>query len=429
MCVSWGHCPKLDAYISDSGLNMSLQLDVQGFSHVNAATFAAYHDRWPTKPLVGSECCSCETQRGEADDIPYNKSLVFYSELNADCQAEQTQWALGLNYVAGSFVWTAFDYYGEPDSWPHVSSSFGSYDLAGFPKAAVYWFRSWWLSNVSDSSPDRPPIPATATVCHIVETWKANPLEPTKNRTIHVYTNAAFASLALNGAAVAPVAPVKQFGYATFSVAFAPGTLIATALAADGSTVLATANRSSWGAPAAVRLSVDVPSLLTGTGSALYLDGEDTALVRATIVDAEGNVCEDAVNPVSFAIASGPGIVIGSGNGDPANQEPNHASTRSAYHGLVRALVRVTQTSAVATPYGDGGDAALALLAAVNVDAGRGPMSSKIMPGAMPAPIVVTASADALEGGTVNINTSVDFDDYPLQVAANSVRQAYVAEW
>jgi beta-galactosidase/beta-glucuronidase len=112
MCIGWGSCPDLSSYISETGLNMSLQLDVQGFSHVSASAFEAYHSRWPAKPLVASECCSCETMRGEANDLPMNSSLVFYSEFNAPCQASQTQDALGLPYVAGSFVWTAFDYYG-----------------------------------------------------------------------------------------------------------------------------------------------------------------------------------------------------------------------------------------------------------------------------------------------------------------------------
>lgn len=370
--------------------------------------------------------CSCETQRGEADDVPYNTSLVFYSEFNADCQAKETNWALGLRYVAGSFVWTAFDYFGEPDKWPHVSSSFGSYDLSGFAKAPVWWFRSWWLSNISTSSPDRPPISASATVCHIVETWKANPSAPTKNRTIHVYTNAPFVSLALNGAAVASPAAVAQFGYATFSVAFAPGTLTATALAADGATALATATRVSWGAPAAVRLTVDVPSASTGTGAALFLDGADTGLLRATIVDAAGNVCEDATNTVSFAVTSGPGFIVGTGNGDPANQEPVHAPMRRAYHGLVRVIVRVTQASAVATAAGAGGADAVALLAAINVDAGRGGRSSRILPGGAPAPIVIAAAAAGLSGDSASIVTSVDAADAPLAVAAASVQTAYV---
>ena len=145
LCIGWGSCPDMSQYLE--GLNMSLQLDVQGFSHVDSAAFEQYHARWvrarsglgrspraslffatllssrppatlshlpplllqPGKPLVASECCSCETQRGEADDVAHNKSLVYYSEFNADCLAQQTQWALGLDYVSGSFVWTAFD--------------------------------------------------------------------------------------------------------------------------------------------------------------------------------------------------------------------------------------------------------------------------------------------------------------------------------
>lgn len=320
--------------------------------------------------------------------------------------------------------------YGEPDAWPHISSSFGSFDLAGFPKAPVFWFRSWWLSNISTSSPDRPPLPAasTAFVCHIVETWKANPADASKPRVIHVYTNAPMAALTLNGnAAGGSAQSVRQFGYAQFSVGFAPGALIASCLDNDGSTVLATsAPRNSWGAAAAVRLSLDAPSAATGTGSALYLDGQDAALVRATIVDAQGNVCEDAVDAVSFAVTSGPGAVSGTGNGDPANHEPNHAARRSAYHGLVRAVVRVTQASAAATAAGDGGLAAVALLKAINVDAGSGGRSAAIVPGGAASPIVVSASAQGLTGDTISISTSNDFADSPLQVAAASVGAAVV---
>ena len=113
MCVDWGDCPPFDAFIA--GLPMSKQLDVQGFSHVNTHTFSSYHAAWPLQPLAGTECCSCETQRGEDADLAHNSSEVFYPSFNADCVSEQTQWALALPYVAGSFVWTAFDYYGEPD--------------------------------------------------------------------------------------------------------------------------------------------------------------------------------------------------------------------------------------------------------------------------------------------------------------------------
>lgn len=264
-------------------------------------------------------------------------------------------------------------------------------------------------------------------MCHIVETWRANPSDAAKARTIHVYTNAPLVSLTLNGVSVsASPAAVAAFKYATFTVPYAPGTLKATALAADGTTTLGTDTRSSWGAPAAVRLSIDVPSAASGTGTALFLDGQDTALLRATVVDAEGNTCEDATTRVAFAVTSGPGVVIGTGNGDPANQDPNHAPARVAYHGLVRGLVRVTQASAVATAAGDGGVDAVALLAQVNVDAGRGSRSSRIVPGGAATAIVVSVSAPGLTGDSVSIATSVAVTDAPLWVAAASVQSAYV---
>ena len=111
--------------------------------------FTAYHQAWPSRPLAATECCSCLSQRGEDDDLtpavspkaPGN-ATVFYSSLNVDCVREQTQYSDALEFVAGTFVWTLHDYIGEPGGWPHVSSSFGSFDVAGFPKAAVWWYRS-----------------------------------------------------------------------------------------------------------------------------------------------------------------------------------------------------------------------------------------------------------------------------------------------
>ena len=81
-------------------------------------------------------------------------------------------------------------------------------------------------------------------------------------------------------------------------------------------------------------------------GSALVLDGQDTGLVRASIVDSTGQVVPSASHNVSFSIVSGPGRIIGVGNGDPPCHEPNHASWRSAYHGLARVIVQVTEDHA-----------------------------------------------------------------------------------
>jgi len=228
----------------------------------------------------------------------------------------------------------------------------------------------------------------------------------------------------VNGAAVGPPLAVPPFGYARFlGVPFAPGKLLAEALDGGGAAVLGAHERSSWGPPAALALSLDAPSPRTGTGGALFLDGGDAALVRATVVDAAGVPCEDASLRVAFSVTAGPGAVWGTGNGDPANQEPNHAPSRAAYHGLVRAVVRVTQASAVA----GGGD--LALLAAVNVDAGGGPASSAVKPLDGPPPaITVSASAPGLPTVTINIPTSAAAADAVLAVAAANVQAAYVAD-
>jgi hypothetical protein len=131
---------------------LSNTIDVQGFSHRPRSQFDAAHAAMPTKPMFASECCSCNTMRGE-DRRNGNTQPSF----NGDCQQRQTNSSDGASYIVGTMVWTLFDYYGEPSNggWPYVSSTFGAYDLAGFPKGGSYWFRSQWLYSIPDGSPDK----------------------------------------------------------------------------------------------------------------------------------------------------------------------------------------------------------------------------------------------------------------------------------
>jgi Glycoside hydrolase family 2 C-terminal domain 5/Glycosyl hydrolases family 2, TIM barrel domain/Glycosyl hydrolases family 2, sugar binding domain/Domain of unknown function (DUF4982)/Glycosyl hydrolases family 2 len=426
MCVGWGNCPTLQQYLD--GLEMSFVLDVQGFSHVDDSVFRSYHEKWPLKPLVASECCSCETQRGEDSDLPYNKTSVFYPNENSACVSQQTQWSNGLSYVAGSFVWTAFDYYGEPDAWPHISSSFGSWDLAGFLKAPVYWYRSWWLANISATSPDR--IPSDPSVssffAHIVEAWQPSPL--VAYRIIHVYSNAPFVALSLNGVPTTSVA-VPAYGIAKFNITYAPGTLTAIGYAADGVTQVVSSSKSSFGAPASIVLSLDAPSLATGTGSSLFLDGFDAALVRATIVDSNGNVCSDANDILTFSVVEGPAIVLGVANGNPSSHSNPHNTSIDAYHGLVRGVIRVSQSSASLL-----GDASLRLEQFINYEAGLGPKSSSIVflpPSSTPPSITVrvtSPSNPSLAPATITIATSIDPSAHAFNVAGASVTTPNLAD-
>lgn len=317
------------------------------------------------------------------------------------------------------------DYVGEPDKWPHVSSSFGSYDLAGFPKAPVWWYRSWWMANISSDDAGRPPVPNTDVFVRIVESWQ--PPEQGKNsRYIHVYTNAPFVKLLVNNNQVGSTVAVTPYTAAEFpSVAYAAGTITAQALDLNNN-VIATHTKTSWSTPASIQLSIDVPSVATGTGSAVYVDGEDVALVRATIVDAAGNTVHDATGNlnITFAVTAGPALIAGVGNGDPANQDPNRANWRVAYHGLARAIVRVTLEAS-------GSPAQRALEAEINKQAGTSPMSSTILQGpssAAPTSITVSASAPGLPTATIVIPLSVDPADSVLAVATASVAQAYIGE-
>eukprot|EP01052_Picozoa_sp_SAG31_P025436 SAG31_NODE_2229_length_6145_cov_2.651009_3_plen_120_part_00 len=114
MCLNWGSCPQEAQYLNrhpNSTFQMPQILDVQGFSHVQSQVFIDYHEAWPAKPLVASECCSCLAQRGEdADLTPYvnpkapANATVFFSSLNVECVLEQTQWSDSLDFVSGSFV-------------------------------------------------------------------------------------------------------------------------------------------------------------------------------------------------------------------------------------------------------------------------------------------------------------------------------------
>ena len=274
---------------------------------------------------------------------------TFYNNEIGQCTAEQVNISDSRDFVAGTFVWSGFDYLGESRGWPQTVKCRGVVaDAAGFLKESYWWMRSWWLSRVPLSDPGRPPL-ADARTCYIPETWhaglRANGTALPAVRTVHVYTDAPLVRLELNGAIVAPPTAVPAFGNAQFSVRFAPGNLTAVALDASGRHVLASYSALTHGVAVALRLSLDAPSAATGTGTAVVADGEDVAMVRAEVVDASGRLVADASHEVTFEIVSGGGAVWGTHSGNPADLHP-HRPARRAYHGLARCIVRSTADAA-----------------------------------------------------------------------------------
>mmetsp|Transcript_65383 Transcript_65383/g.120535 ORF Transcript_65383/g.120535 Transcript_65383/m.120535 type:complete len:905 (-) Transcript_65383:261-2975(-) len=403
---------------------LSNTIDVQGFSHQSRSKMDDCHAKLPHKPIYMSECCSCNTMRDEDEgcetvyDNPHNACIQ--KSFNARCTESNsaTNASDGVNYAVGTMVWTLFDYYGEPpEKGLEVSGTYGQYDLCGFPKAAAFWYRTQWLLSIPDG-PDKTFPTNGAHEVHLVESWESPDSFPStrgnKTRAIHAYSSAPSVELLVNGKSQGKRAVGKMVqgpgSYAEWTeVPWEAGTLTAVAQDARGQPV-ANVSRQTNGKPAAIALSIDAPSQATGTGTALLLDGQDAALLRASVVDNAGQVVHLASNNISFRVVSGPGIVQGSHNGDPHCHDPNNAPWHTAYHGLVRAVIRVTSTAA--RPIHE-----RKLLQQIDV---HGPMAADNQLTEGDGPIVVEASSPGFKPVTISIPVSTD----PLAAGVMAVAEA-----
>lgn len=228
---------------------------------------------------------------------------------------------------------------------------------------------------------------------------------------LEVFSDLPVVELLIDGEKVGQ-APCAAGGFASFTVKFKPFSNL-TAVARDPHTG-ATATHTQIDTRAATRivLSLDAPSSVTGTGTALLLDGHDAALVRATVVDKNGNVVPSADHEITFKVTQGPGVIAGVHNGDAKSHEAQDADHRRAYHGLARAVVKVTKDatsdSALLVALGDGDHAV---------------RTSEELEAILASGIVVTATAPGLAPGTVTIQVSADEGQHSvLAAAAASVR-------
>ena len=166
--------------------------------------------------------------------------------------------------------------------------------------------------------------------------------------------------------------------------------------------MVATHSRVTAGAATAIVLSLDAPHVTTATGHRVVLDGHDVALVRATVVDVHGNLVPTSTANVTFEIASGPGRVLGVGNGDKNCRLPHQVRWRPAFSGLSRAVVKVTED-------GSRPGRVLGLVRSIDVDGGREGSVKVHDPAASPghlSDIVITATAPGLVGATLSIPVS-----------------------
>lgn len=310
------------------GQGISLVEDLVGFNYGPGA-YDGYHRDHPAQPLYGSETASAVGARGvyatekfSAGGKEYSgdqtKSFVNAYDVNAPpwAQTAEDAWRplAERPFMAGGFVWTGFDYKGEPTpfDWPDINSNFGVLDLCGFPKDSAWYYRAWWGG--------RP-------VTHILPHWnwagkEGQPVD------VWAFSNAARVALSLNGRTLG-VKDVPRFGHVQWSVPYAPGALEARGLDANGK-VVSVGKVETTGAPAGLRLTTD--------RTRLTADGEDLIPVAVEVIDAQGRVVPTADNPVSFRIA-GAGRIAGVGNGDPTSHEPDQAPRRRAFNGQCLVIV------------------------------------------------------------------------------------------
>jgi beta-galactosidase len=247
--------------------------------------------------------------------------------------------------VLGEFVWTGFDYLGEPTpyfawdqprdegDWPARSSYFGIVDLAGFPKDRFFLYQSQWTDG------------ASAPMVHVLPHWSWAGREG-QAVPVMAYTNAEEVELLLNGRSlgrrrkgepwVMPVgervSPDRTFTTRyrlVWEVPYAPGTLKAVAYAAGRP--VATAEVKTAGPAARVVLEPD--------RARIRADGEDLSFVAVRIEDASGTVVPGADNLVRFAV-DGAGRIAAVDNGNAASLEPFQADQRKAFGGLALLIVR-----------------------------------------------------------------------------------------
>jgi beta-galactosidase len=292
-------------------------VDVMGFNYAHRG-YDSFHQRHPHQPVTSSEDTSAFMTRGEWETDKERNVITSYDTDHAAWGLSHREgWKIIAQrpFLAGGFVWTGFDYRGEPQrlSWPSVSSVFGILDLCGFPKAAFYMHQADWVE-------DRPIL---AIEPHW--NWAGREGKPVK---VIAMSNAERVKLSLNGRDLGERAVVK-FDYASWDVPYEPGKLEAVAF--RGGKEVARAKVETTGPVTALRIEPDRKSFAA--------DGRDAMPLTISGVDAAGRVVPRSSNLVTFEV-TGPGENIGHGNGDHNCHDPEKGPTRRLFHGLAQLIVR-----------------------------------------------------------------------------------------
>ena len=228
----------------------------------------AWHKNNPGIAILGTENVSAVGTRGAYVTDPAKGTVGSYDPYTTTGRASAEGWWRFVSarpYIAGGFVWTGFDYRGEPSpyQWPNISSQYGVIDTCGFPKDTFYYYQSWWT--------DKP-------VLHVFPHWNWPGLEG-KEIAVWVHSNLDRVELFHNGQSLG-AKDVQKDQHLAWNVKYAPGDIEARGYK-DGKQVM-TAKRETTGPAAKLVLQSDRQEISA--------DGEDVAIFSIEVQDAQGRV-------------------------------------------------------------------------------------------------------------------------------------------
>ena len=293
--------------------------EVAGYNYMDQQA-EAFHKEHPDIPVMGTETVSAVCTRGIYVTDPAKGYVGSYDPYTTTGRASAEGWWSFCNarpWLSGGFVWTGFDYRGEPspNGWPNISSQYGIIDMCGFPKDSFFYYQSWWTGK---------------TVLHLFPHWNWPGMEG-KEIAVWAFTNLDKVELLLNGQSLG-VKDVKKDSHVAWNVKYAPGTIEARGF--KGDKVVLTEKRETTGAAAKLVMRADRNQVVA--------DGEEVAMFAVEVHDAQGRVVPITDNDVAFRI-TGAGKLVGVGNGDPTDHGPDKGTSRKAFSGLCMALIQSTK--------------------------------------------------------------------------------------
>jgi beta-galactosidase len=296
-------------------------LDVVGYNYGQRdMQYVRDREKYPNRKMLCTETTSFVSTRGEYEG---NAEKGYVSNLGNGVEwgmlpGKDWEHVVQYPYLSGLFVWTGFDYRGEPTpyQWPCVTSHFGIMDICGFPKDGYYAYQAAWI--------DKPLV-------HIFPHWNWQGKEGQQIK-VACYSNCEEVELFLNGNSIGKKKAI-HFNRIDWDVVYQPGKLEAKGYN-DGK-IIATDIVETASAAMQIELNSDCTTLKA--------DGCDVAVIKVAIKDAAGRVFPTADNLVKFSI-DGPGRIIGTGNGNPSSHEPDKATQRMAFNGYCLVLVQTDKT-------------------------------------------------------------------------------------